>query len=53
MNEGRDPQTREERLAARLRENLKRRKAQSRALEARTAADEDRDDGLPKAQERG
>ncbi len=38
--------TREERLAARLRENLKRRKTQARALDRR-------DDGLPKAPERG
>ena len=33
MNEGQPPATREERLAARLRENLRRRKAQARALE--------------------
>ena len=38
--------TREERLAAQLRENLRRRKAQARALD-RT------EDGLPKAPERG
>ena len=36
--------TREERLAAKLRENLKRRKQQSRALDSR-------DDTLPKAPE--
>jgi len=46
MNEGKPPATREERLAARLRENLKRRKTQARAFERR-------DDGLPKAPERG
>jgi hypothetical protein len=38
--------TREERLAAQLRENLRRRKTQARALERK-------DDGLPKAPERG
>ena len=38
--------TREERLAAKLRENLRRRKAQARALDAK-------DDGLSKAPERG
>jgi hypothetical protein len=37
MGEDREPATREERLAAKLRENLKRRKAQARAL--------DREDG--------
>ena len=36
--------TREERLAQRLRENLRRRKAQARAIEGR-------DDGLPKPPE--
>jgi hypothetical protein len=46
MDEGKPPMTREERLAARLRENLRRRKAQARELERR-------DDGLPKAPERG
>ena len=46
MNEGQPPATREERLAARLRENLLRRKAQARAIERR-------DDSLPKAPERG
>jgi hypothetical protein len=39
------PQTREERLAAKLRENLRRRKAQARALNG-----EDR--ALPKSEER-
>ncbi len=34
MSEDREPLTREERLAARLRENLRRRKAQARALDA-------------------
>lgn len=38
--------TREERLAAKLRENLRRRKAQARAMERP-------DDGLPKKPERG
>lgn len=33
MSDANIPQTREERLAARLRENLKRRKAQARAFE--------------------
>lgn len=33
MSEPKDKPTREQRLAARLRENLKRRKAQARALE--------------------
>ncbi|MFN3470323.1 MAG: hypothetical protein ACK4Z7_11530 [Novosphingobium sp.] len=33
MTDPKAPMTREERLAARLRENLKRRKAQARALE--------------------
>ena len=46
MNEGQPPASREERLAAKLRENLRRRKAQARELD-RT------DDGLPKAPERG
>ena len=40
-----DKTTREERLAARLRENLRRRKAQARAQRA--------DDSLPKKPERG
>ena len=34
MSEEREPTTREERLAAKLRENLRRRKAQARALDA-------------------
>jgi hypothetical protein len=46
MNEARPPATREERLAAKLRENLRRRKAQARALESA-------DDSLPKEPERG
>ena len=33
MSDDRQPLTREERLAAKLRENLRRRKAQARALE--------------------
>ena len=53
MNEGQSPASREERLAAKLRENLRRRKAQSRALDSRESADADGDDGLPKAPERG
>ncbi len=50
MNEAKPPMTREERLAARLRENLRRRKAQARERER---AAEQGDDGLPKAPERG
>ena len=46
MDEERKPPTREERLAAKLRENLRRRKAQARALGQG-------DDTLPKAPERG
>ena len=46
MDDDKDKPTREERLAARLRENLKRRKTQARALDRR-------DDGLPKPPERG
>ena len=38
--------SREERLAAKLRENLRRRKAQARARDRK-------EDGLPKASERG
>ena len=53
MNDGQSPASREERLAAKLRENLRRRKAQSRALDSREPADADRDDGLSKAPERG
>ena len=34
MDEGKPSETREERLAAKLRENLRRRKAQARALES-------------------
>jgi hypothetical protein len=46
MAEPNDKITREERLAARLRENLRRRKAQARALERP-------DDALPKRPEDG
>jgi hypothetical protein len=46
MGDEKDKSTREERLAARLRENLKRRKTQARALDRK-------DDGLPKPPERG
>ena len=46
MDDDKDKPTREERLAARLRENLKRRKTQARALDRG-------DDGLPKPRERG
>ena len=46
MSEDKPKPTREERLAAQLRENLRRRKAQARALDAK-------DDGLSKAPERG
>jgi len=35
MGEDREPPTREQRLAARLRENLRRRKAQARLIEER------------------
>jgi hypothetical protein len=50
MREGMPPKTREERLAAQLRENLRRRKAQARALDGKQGP---ADDGLPKAPERG
>ena len=46
MGDEKDKPTREERLAAQLRENLRRRKAQARALDRK-------EDGLPKAPERG
>ncbi|HEY6817231.1 MAG TPA: hypothetical protein VI168_16965 [Croceibacterium sp.] len=46
MSEEKPQLTREERLAAKLRENLRRRKAQAREAGKR-------DDGLPKAPERG
>ena len=46
MAEEKGKPTREERLAAQLRENLRRRKAQARELDRA-------DDGLPKAPERG
>ena len=51
-----DKPTREERLAAQLRANLHRRKAQSRALEAGDlggAKEELGEDGLPNEGERG
>jgi hypothetical protein len=44
MREDRPPQTRQERLAAKLRENLRRRKEQAREL---------RDSGLPKGDTTG
>jgi hypothetical protein len=48
------PPTREERLAARLRENLRRRKAQARMLRREAPASANRQDGaLPKAPEDG
>jgi len=50
MSEESPKPSREERLAAKLRENLKRRKQQARSL-ADPAAD--RDDTLPKAPEGG
>ena len=53
MNEATPPASREERLAAKLRENLRRRKVQSRALDSRGDARRDGDDGLPKAPEPG
>ena len=46
MDDEKGKPTREERLAARLRENLRRRKTQARVLDRK-------DDGLPKAPERG
>jgi len=46
MSDDKPRPTREERLAAKLRENLRRRKAQAREAGQR-------DDGLPKAPERG
>jgi hypothetical protein len=46
MSEDKPRPTREERLAAKLRENLRRRKAQARAID-------ERDDSLPKPPERG
>ena len=45
MSDEKGNPTREERLAARLRENLRRRKTQARALDRK-------DDGLPKVPER-
>jgi hypothetical protein len=44
MGSNGDKMTREERLAAKLRENLRRRKAQSRAMDTRESSE----DGLPK-----
>lgn len=41
MSEMPDKMSREERLATKLRENLRRRKAQSRAMEGRTADEAD------------
>ena len=49
MSDAKVQMTREERLAARLRENLKRRKAQARALGANDAAATD----LPELPETG
>ena len=46
MGDDKDKRTREERLAAQLRENLRRRKAQARALDRQ-------DDSLPKPPEHG
>ena len=46
MGDEKGKPTREERLAAQLRENLRRRKTQARELDRK-------DDGLPKAPERG
>ena len=46
MAEGKQALSREERLATKLRENLKRRKAQARAVERP-------DESLPKTPERG
>ena len=47
-----DPMTREERLAAKLRENLRRRKAQQRELERPAKGPgKDEDDSLPKQPE--
>ena len=39
MSEPKDKPTREERLAAKLRENLRRRKAQSREMDSRAKVD--------------
>jgi len=50
MSEQSHKPTREERLAAKLRENLRRRKQQARALDS---AEEQQDDTLPKAPEGG
>lgn len=40
MSDQKRPETREQRLAAKLRENLRRRKAQARALDARESEGE-------------
>jgi hypothetical protein len=50
MSDEQPPPSREERLAAKLRENLRRRKAQTRELGARALHGEDR--ALPKSEER-
>lgn len=50
MDEARPNATREDRLAAKLRENLRRRKTQARAIGRR---EEPADDGLPKPPARG
>ena len=46
MAQGRDQSGREERLAAKLRENLRRRKAQARAQSASEAPEQTGDDPL-------
>ena len=50
MDEAKPPLSREDRLAAKLRENLRRRKTQAREIGRR---DESGDGGLPKPPERG
>ena len=50
MTEEKPGLTREERLATKLRENLRRRKAQARAIDS---SGDSPDDSLPKAPERG
>jgi len=47
MDPNGEPMTREERLAAKLRENLKRRKAQARAQDGAGGPDKSRGDPLP------
>ena len=44
-----DTKAREERLAAKLRENLRRRKRQSRALDARNGTSPPKNTGLPES----